>query len=545
MKPDAAASLRIYARPAPQARRRLLLVFREGGEDVARWLETIAARQPDPPDREIVAAFLDGADPGAPAGFQAVDLASLAMECPPCDVYVHARTPNAPDPGLPPAFTLGLADLRIESARGFDLGGRDWPYRRADRKRLRALFLFPGAIIPVDMGSHRRAVTMLAALDEAGFDVTVLHTARDAQSRARARPYLSLIAAAVEGYANTRNWGAWIATGLTRGVHDALRRLVGGPRPPETFRERTLRRCNRSLRIHLGRLDLESFDAVVVNYAWMAPAVLRRRPRRPFLVCDTHDVQYHRAASAAKPSRLDGALLRPEANRRAELATLARMDAILSISLRDAELLNEALGEGRTLVAPSSFAYCHAHARPPVAYAPTRFGFIGHDMEANAMALRLVLDEWWPAIRRFSPDSRLQVAGTICRDETCRARAFLDDSVVMRGFVDTVQGYFAGIDVLLSPVLVAGGVNFKNVEAIAAGVEVLTNPLGAAALRPLRPRRVVETPVEVVDALTERELDPDAALEARRRLQREALRLFRPDEALEKVAAATRARRAG
>jgi len=219
------------------------------------------------------------------------------------------------------------------------------------------------------------------------------------------------------------------------------------------------------------------------------------------------------------------------------------MDYVLAISERDADQLRQVVPEEKVLLAPSSFAYCFEPVRARPIYAPLRFGFIGHRMPANVSALATVLDEWWPRIREFSPESRLHIAGSVCDDPYCRERTFLDDSVVLLGFVPGLPSFYRGIDVLLSPVTVSGGVNFKNVEAIAAGVSVLTNRRGAEALRPTRPSALAETPDEVVALLEAMECDPEGTIEDRRRMQKEVLTFFRPDEAFDTIRASIEAAR--
>lgn len=495
------------------------------------------------PDIHVAIAVV-GNDGSPPTGFVRAEVAALYERAVQTTILVHADGIEAADPGLPPGFLLHIADLGIKDVLCFMLNGRRWRYRRARSGGARILFLFPGAIYPVSMGAHRRAVTMLAALAEAGCDITILHTGPNAAVRAKARPFLSLFATQIEGYANSRDRFRRLSDMARRGIYDASRRVTGQKaQAPQTFRERVRSRCNRSLRIHLQRVDDGRFDAVFVNYAWMTPALGDRRSRGALIVCDTHDVQYYRAASGGRPPLLDRLFFAPEADRKAELRTLAGTDVVLSISQRDADVLCSELGADRVIMAPSSFAYCVSPPRVRAAHAPLSFGFIGHNMAANVEALCFVLDQWWPAIRRYSPDSRFLVAGTVTQSADFLNRSYLNESIQNVGFVQNIRGFYGTLDFMLSPVTVAGGLNFKNVEAIVAGVGLLTNALGAEALRPLDIGRIVATPDELLATLEAAECDPAAETALRGRLQSDAMSLFHPDAAIAQVIERIEARR--
>lgn len=474
----------------------------------------------------------------APRGFEELPLSALHEPARRAEIFIHEMKAGFRSLGLPSTLLLQLSDLEVSDVSGFTLEGERWPYARATEDGPWVLFLFPGTIFPASMGAHRRGVTTLTALTEAGFNVTCLYTGRNRATRERVRPQLSLFAHRVESFSNARRIMSKFRVGARRYVYDRARRIARQPRAlPETFIERARLRSNRSLELALKRLDLEAYDLCVVNYAWMADAILKRRPRRPRLVCDTHDVQFHRSSDGQRWTRLDRAFFDPEANRRAEIRRLRAMDHVLAISERDAELLRQVVPAEKVLVAPASFAYCFEPVRDRVAYAPLRFGFIGHRMPANLSALAVVLDEWWPKVREFSPASQLFIAGSVCSDPYCQERTFLDDSVKILGFVPSLPAYYRGIDVLLSPVTISGGVNFKNVEAIAAGVSIVTNRRGAEALRPIELSTLAETPDEVVRVLEALECEPETTIDERRRLQKEVLALFRPDEAFATIRA--------
>jgi hypothetical protein len=173
------------------------------------------------------------------------------------------------------------------------------------------------------------------------------------------------------------------------------------------------------------------------------------------------------------------------AERAREAAALRRADGVLAISDRDLEVFRRDYGVDGAVNLPVGYLGGGAAARPRAAVTPLRFGFIGSGMEANRLALEALLRHWWPAIHRFSPMSRLLIAGRIAEDPAVEDRAFLRDEIALLGPVDFASRFYGEIDVLLSPVAIPGGLNIKAVEALLHRRIVITDGLGARPLRPL------------------------------------------------------------
>jgi len=128
-----------------------------------------------------------------------------------------------------------------------------------------------------------------------------------------------------------------------------------------------------------------------------------------------------------------------------------------------------------------------------------------------------VLKEWWPRVERFSPESRLLIAGAVGRAEALWPYFAMRSSVVPLGFVEDVSAFFEGIDVLLAPSIVQAGVNIKHVEALLRRRAVITDPLGARSLEPLQLPTVARSGAEFIDIVARidrNETEITAALDA-------------------------------
>ncbi|WP_131745391.1 glycosyltransferase [Frankia sp. Cppng1_Ct_nod] len=113
---------------------------------------------------------------------------------------------------------------------------------------------------------------------------------------------------------------------------------------------------------------------------------------------------------------------------------------------------------------------------------PGRLLFVGSlDTPTNIEALRWFLDTCWSSVRVRHPDASLQVVGRRGDPELV---AWLrgHSRVSVHTDVPSVSGYVAGASVSLNPMRSGSGVNIKVVEAMAAGVPVVSTQVGGRGL---------------------------------------------------------------
>lgn len=426
---------------------------------------------------------------------------------------------------LPNEVVAYLFKLRLRRVLSLNAIMELAEYSRPPVARSKVLFVSPGPIYPLSMGSHQRMFNCLLGLIGSGVDVSVLAQEQTPERSRVTQAALSLVATSVHFYKSSR--------GKLRGrphwqrkSYDLLSKTlrIENPNKP-SFSETCQQRSSFWLAKKLKELAAEgTYSAVWINYAWLMGKItpdLRRLFK--VVICDTHDVHFYRNSS--RRHWLDKVIFSDRVEKKAELTHLRRADLVIAISDRDGAILKQALPDRRVLTMPPTFEHLKAEVVARSVYKPLTFGFIGTKMEANSLALKYVLDEWWPTIHRFTPDSQFLVAGSVCDDPVVRKAAWLHDEVTMLGFVDDLEKFYRDIDVLLSPVLVKGGLNFKNAEAIVAGKHLFTNAAGAEALSPV-PVKVAETAEDVIRLLREIEYDPQKDIEARSSAQSLALGRF-------------------
>jgi glycosyltransferase involved in cell wall biosynthesis len=376
-------------------------------------------------------------------------------------------------------------------------------------------------ILPLDRGSKRRVFKLVRSLNRAGVATDLL--VPDGPQRAR----LAAIAPAVHGY-RAGHVALPPRPRLRRWAEARLRswRRVSGV-PPELFSEKLVLRAPPEAGARLAALLASGrYDVVLLHCAWLAPlrdAVPARLRDRVTWVCDSQDVHFVRERTAAALGRRLGVDLAREAA--LEREALRRFDAVIAISDADARALRGVVDADRTLLAPAAFDYARAPVRPPPA-GRLRFGFLGGPMDANFAALARLLRDWWPEIRRRRPEAELVIAGPIGVRTDLPGLVAGRRGVRVAGFVPDLARYYASIDVALCPVVVQGGLNFKSVEALAAGKLLVTTPMGCRCLGADVPAIVCDDGAEIARRIDAAVARFGAANDPRRRGQAWALERF-------------------
>jgi len=224
-------------------------------------------------------------------------------------------------------------------------------------------------------------------------------------------------------------------------------------------------------------LQREPPTAVIVEFLRLAytltgtPTAAEGGPRR---ILDTHDPVHLRAQRyEAAGQRVPLSLSLEE-----EASVLAGFDALLAIQEEDARLFQSLVPDTTVLTVPHGLHVPEPDPRPrPQEDGSLRAGFLGAGDVANERAVR-----WWAEkIEPFLGGRvTLVVAGSVCD-----RLADLNDrpGIELRGRVPTPAALWKEVGLAVNPVFFGTGLKIKNVEALAAGLPLVTTEVGLEGMR--------------------------------------------------------------
>jgi glycosyltransferase involved in cell wall biosynthesis len=102
----------------------------------------------------------------------------------------------------------------------------------------------------------------------------------------------------------------------------------------------------------------------------------------------------------------------------------------------------------------------------------------------NVDAVKFLLSTVWPSVVTAYPKARLHIVG---REFPKKLVSALPDSVSLIPHVEEITDEFNTVDLVLAPIRIGGGTKYKVLEAMAAGVPVITTSKGTQGL-PLEDR---------------------------------------------------------
>jgi glycosyltransferase involved in cell wall biosynthesis len=157
----------------------------------------------------------------------------------------------------------------------------------------------------------------------------------------------------------------------------------------------------------------------------------------------------------------------------AERAAIRRHGTLIAASPRVAEAMRRRRPGATVVLVP--LCLDPADYPPAALDGPPVGGIIGTaGWPITATAMRRLVRDVWPEVRRLVPDARLRVAG-----RGTELLGLNGPSVEVLGEVSSAVEFLRGLSLLLYPIPRGSGVKVKTLESVACGLPVVTTPFGA------------------------------------------------------------------
>ena len=206
------------------------------------------------------------------------------------------------------------------------------------------------------------------------------------------------------------------------------------------------------------------FDAVIVNYPFMTPLLLKTSiPNKILSTIDkftdkreTIHAEYYSLSSQQ------------------EKEALSRADQILSIQEEETEYFKTLLPEKPIYTVFTQFEY-HKTLSPNTNY----ILFFSGNSDLNMNGITYFIDKVWPLVKKEVPEAKLVIGGGICK---ALRNVIKDADIELVGYVDDVDEFYHRGNIAINPVYQGTGLKIKTLEALAYGKIMVVHPHSVAGL---------------------------------------------------------------
>ena len=359
--------------------------------------------------------------------------------------------------------------------------------------KLRILFLCPQPLWPANTGARLRNFHLANALSQ-DCEVTVLQVkaAGEAVSPEPASAFQQVLSATRD-----KSYTPWK---IVRGL--------AGP-VPLTVLNYSSRNVGRVLE---QTLEAAPFDVVQLEsiHLFGYLEIIRRARSAPATVLDWHNIESELMQRYAEDaSNLAKKLV---ASRTAGLLFKLEQQALRSFSVhtvvseREKEKLLKRAPEARVAVIPNGVD-SDAFANPERPAQPNgRFTllFVGSmDYHANSDAVLWFCREIWPGLAAEFPKLDFKIVG---RNPPPPVQGLASPRIFVTGTVEDVKPFYREACAVVVPLRMGGGTRLKILEAMAAGVPVISTCLGAEGIDGIQDRQEIflsDSPAAMSESLRE------------------------------------------
>ena len=267
-------------------------------------------------------------------------------------------------------------------------------------------------------------------------------------------------------------------------------------------------------------LDTEPYQAVQMEsiHLFRYFETIQQARNRPAVVLDWHNIEaelmQRYAESTTNPAKKLIATRTADLLKKLEDKALSSFAAHAVVSQREKEKLLERAPNARIEVIPNGVdTAAFAGENAPEPGTRRTLLFVGSmDYHANSDAVVWFCRHTWPQIADQFPEMDFKIVG---RNPPASVQALAGSRISVTGTVADVRPFYRQAFAVIVPLRVGGGTRLKILEAMAAGVPVISTRLGAEGLAVEHGRHILlaDTATEMANAIGLLLRQPDLALD--------------------------------
>lgn len=345
----------------------------------------------------------------------------------------------------------------------------------------RILFIFPERMLPLKRAFYQRGFDTLRSIANSNSQLDIVIFGPNNNDLKRIEAWLSLFATNVYTFPLIRK--NLIPNFFPIKALSYSFKLI--------FRRYRLNNIKKRIKVFNSEQNKNNLKSVIVNskYSniittciWTFPIVKyisSSLEYKPNIIIDMHDIFYIIDNPEVSNNVLNYFYYKQL--KKIEVNYLQKADLLIAISPSDLNTIKKIGVSTKSVLCIGKFD--HIEHSFNMRNGSLTFGYIGTNNLPNKMAINLIKNLWLPIIKSIDNSSELLIAGQIC--ETNEAKVLnqqYPEIVKLLGFQSSLSAFYNKCDIMLSPIEVRGGLNFKSVESLMSGCELITTKLGAQCL---------------------------------------------------------------
>ncbi|MFC1649115.1 glycosyltransferase family 4 protein [Patescibacteria group bacterium] len=160
-----------------------------------------------------------------------------------------------------------------------------------------------------------------------------------------------------------------------------------------------------------------------------------------------------------------------------------KADVLVAVSPDDKKVMQGLIPGVKVDVIPNGVDAKHYTSKKVSKKSPPRvlYGVSNFEWLQNAEAANYLIEEVWPVVQRKVSEAKLWFAGRKIPQHIVNLSKERDDIEITESIPDSRDAYL-GATVMTAPIYGSGGTRLKILEAMAAGLPVISTPIGVAGL---------------------------------------------------------------